>query len=331
MKMIDTATLFILGAGASSPYGYPTGKELRKYIIKQLPSSIGNYICHSENPQIQDRKEVLMNKLDVFTDVFFKSSTQSIDLFLSRNPSYEHIGKISIIASILEKEKESGLHEDSFSPGRDWYSYLYHRMTNTLIRPENYQLYKKNKVSFITFNYDRSLEQFFYESLTNSFKDEIGNRGLSKDEILPFEVVHVYGKTVPLIWQSSDGLEYKSDLKLEVESYTENIRVIYDRADEGEIEKAANLIKKAERIFFLGFGYAKENLEVLDLPNILDRKQKLYGTAIGMTEREISRIENLIWRVMARDKPEIRDRYSLLKNKVKIENVDCLELIQTYL
>jgi len=34
--MIDTPTLFILGAGASKPYGYPTGAELRTDIVKQF-------------------------------------------------------------------------------------------------------------------------------------------------------------------------------------------------------------------------------------------------------------------------------------------------------
>lgn len=31
--MITKNTLFILGAGASVPYGYPTGRELRKLLI----------------------------------------------------------------------------------------------------------------------------------------------------------------------------------------------------------------------------------------------------------------------------------------------------------
>ena len=34
--MIDKQTVFILGAGASAPYGYPTGKQLRQQIIDNL-------------------------------------------------------------------------------------------------------------------------------------------------------------------------------------------------------------------------------------------------------------------------------------------------------
>ena len=32
--MIDTPTLFILGAGASVPYGFPVGAQLKRHIIK---------------------------------------------------------------------------------------------------------------------------------------------------------------------------------------------------------------------------------------------------------------------------------------------------------
>ena len=34
--MIETPTLFVLGAGASKPYGYPTGPELRSEIVPTL-------------------------------------------------------------------------------------------------------------------------------------------------------------------------------------------------------------------------------------------------------------------------------------------------------
>ena len=34
--LIETSTLFILGAGASAPYGYPLGSELRDNINKDI-------------------------------------------------------------------------------------------------------------------------------------------------------------------------------------------------------------------------------------------------------------------------------------------------------
>jgi hypothetical protein len=37
-------TVFILGAGASTPYGYPTGQELRDYICKEFQINLQNLI-----------------------------------------------------------------------------------------------------------------------------------------------------------------------------------------------------------------------------------------------------------------------------------------------
>ena len=34
--MIERSTLFILGAGSSNPYGYPTAKQLRTFIVNDF-------------------------------------------------------------------------------------------------------------------------------------------------------------------------------------------------------------------------------------------------------------------------------------------------------
>ena len=36
--MIERKTLFVLGAGASKPYNYPTGRELKTYIVRSFPA-----------------------------------------------------------------------------------------------------------------------------------------------------------------------------------------------------------------------------------------------------------------------------------------------------
>ncbi len=41
--MITKPTVFILGAGASKPFGYPTGNELKDLIVKHFdPGSTGH-------------------------------------------------------------------------------------------------------------------------------------------------------------------------------------------------------------------------------------------------------------------------------------------------
>ena len=98
-----------MGAGASNPYGYPTGQGLRKEICDRSVSDINRYFSSHVPPSKwpNDRKLWLSqqsNNAETFRNTFRDSSTKSIDLFLARNPDYMRIGKISIIFRILSAE-----------------------------------------------------------------------------------------------------------------------------------------------------------------------------------------------------------------------------------
>jgi len=52
-------TVFILGAGASKPYGYPTGQELREYICKEFQTDLqtlinDGYIKNHDSKDLDD-------------------------------------------------------------------------------------------------------------------------------------------------------------------------------------------------------------------------------------------------------------------------------------
>jgi hypothetical protein len=51
---------------------------------------------------------------------------------------------------------------------RDWYKELFNLMDEKLRGPDAYLDFKENKVDFITFNYDRSLEYFLCHSITET-------------------------------------------------------------------------------------------------------------------------------------------------------------------
>ncbi len=107
--MIREETIFILGAGASKPYGYPTGAELRKKIINKFRNQYHSNTVVFE--QINTFKEDLINHSESFLNKFELSSTKSIDLFLSRNPKFMDIGKLAIKLSIYNSELESKFRE----------------------------------------------------------------------------------------------------------------------------------------------------------------------------------------------------------------------------
>ena len=75
--MIEEFTVFILGAGDSQPYGYPTGSGLRVDIITNLNNDLNNLLKKSK---CEDKKDWL-NAATKFQNVFKKSSFYSMTIF----------------------------------------------------------------------------------------------------------------------------------------------------------------------------------------------------------------------------------------------------------
>ena len=287
--MITTKTVFILGAGASKPYGYPTAHDLRTKIIDKYNDTFTQYL-----KQYYGEEAVYNNwlsKYQTYKEAFEKSSTQSIDLHISRNPKFRFIGKMIIIHQIFFAEKFSILREE-MDYNDDWYSYIFTRMTDELQKPKQAWL-GKNEVSFISFNYDRSFEHFLYESMRNSFLD------VSEEDIFnavnSIPILHVFGKVASLEWQQGKtNLSYKEidPYNYESRNFVDNISTINENETIEIIDNIGKLIQHADRIFFLGFGYLDENLKLLGFPDIINPNQIIRGTGIGYTERERLGIRN---------------------------------------
>ena len=322
--MIDKKTVFILGAGASCPYGYPTGAGLRQEICESFK---GQYLRHvkatESNSSVRRHK---LQEVRNFVDKFEKSSTKSIDLFLARNKSLAEIGKYVIAFKVLEAEQKSRFRERSFNPQQDWYFYLFNRMTDELEKKERLSQFHRNNVSFITFNYDRSLEHFLFESLRYSFseipKDEIIN------EVKQIKIIHIYDKVDPLPWQDEqEGVEYKPKVSEgTLKTFSRNLKTIYETLSSPPIDEARQLIGDAEQIFFLGFGYAIENMVILKLPEAIPPSCRVLGTALDLEERET---EDILGRIVGGLKKNHKG--SRKPERVKIENMDCLKLLRKYL
>lgn len=100
-------------------------------------------------------------------------------------------------------------------------------------------------------------------------------------------------------------------------SLKDNIRVIDERIENKNYE-ISNRILDAERIFFMGFSYADENLAMLDIQSVLNLKQKIYGTTYLSEPNKIEKI-----------------KAKLMTNKtfseLQIENLECLGLLRKHL
>lgn len=327
--MIEKRTVFLLGAGASCPYGFPTATDLRKQILSDFED---RYVHFLDRAGAGIRVDRIANGYPDLPDVreflkcFDRSSTASVDLFLARNPRFEIIGKIAICLSILHAEKYSNFREQTEKPEQDWYRYLYDRLTHELTGRDSYQQFHSNTVAFVTFNYDRSLEHFLFESLLNSFEDADTEK--VREQLAQVPIIHVYGRPAALPWQEPDartGLDYGKKLDdlsfVNVLGFIDNIRIVHEGKENPEIEKACGLIHDADHVFFLGFGYAEENLKALRIPDVLATKQRLYGTAMGVPD---------VGRIVSALKAGLRDAQAFAGVEID-DRADCLKLLHQFL
>lgn len=265
--MIKTDTLFILGAGASEPFGYPTSDELRNLIRngKMRPKLIKALnLC---NDDARDFQKIV----DEFTSEFSKSSIY-IDFFLEQRPEFMDIGKMAIAAYLIQYENDSRLRNSE----DNWYMYLYKRLKSS------FEDFDKNNIYFITFNYDRSLEQFLFEALRSTSKKPIKE---CAEKLTKIPIVHLYGQLDFLPWQNSNNKLYSSnnDLIERIRNAKYNLKLISDERNVSESEEFKNaygLIEKARNIYFLGFSFDETNLERLNIK--LMRGKRVVGTALGL-------------------------------------------------
>ena len=98
---------------------------------------------------------------------------------------------------MAEFERQSVFREASKQPESDWYSSFYLKLYRDLQINERYKLWL-HKIQVITFNYDRSLEYFLYDSLVRGHTNRIEEiqKGLNKIDFL-----HMYGRMARLEWQ----------------------------------------------------------------------------------------------------------------------------------
>jgi len=207
----------------------------------------------------------------------------------------------------------SSFNEDMNNREQDWYSRFYNEITNEILTISDIEKFKENKINIITFNYDRSLENFLEKSLFYSFSEVRDKLAIFLSVI---KIVHVYGKICNLQWEDIDyGIKYSSNRLLELAiNLKDNIQIIYEeRKNKLQIQ---DMFKSATKVLFLGFGYSKENLNALGINNIFNHKQFIYGSAYKFTNTERKRVVDNIRRL----NPALPD------NQIFIEDIDCAGL-----
>lgn len=261
--MIRQPTVFVLGAGASKPYGFPLGNEIKQMILAELSTDLGKEhyrACGFDNQQVEE-----------FITVLTASPYDTIDTILTARASLKDIGRFAIASVLAPCERQNSLF-----PPKDWYKHIYHRLQLDDPRAPAPPL------SIVTFNYDGSLEYYLHRTVETALEGALLQS--AKEKLAEIPIIHVHGQL-----GAYPQLRYGFyEDRILVRRAARTIRIVSDpeleKAD--EFVRAFHLMNGAVNILFLGFGFDEQNMNRLRLRELPDGK-KIMGTSL--------RLKNRIW------------------------------------
>jgi hypothetical protein len=279
-EMIRRPTVLILGAGASTEYEFPVGRSLLLQIVHELrgpsPFQFVMKACGFNDELIKQ-----------FCRELSDSNQPSVDAFLEQhkdNTDYERLGKAAIAASLIRCEDRP-----VFS-NRDQlklYEYIWHRASATP------SIYASNALSVLTFNYDRSFEEFLRRSLSASHPEFRDKGSAFQVALSSFPVMHLYGSLGSLYEAHDSYLKYGGGpdhpaLPPTILAAAERIKLYHQATFEGgSFGQIQTCIDVAETICFLGFGFYPINIKLLQACGLgKNDKTRLYASAFGLTPAE---------------------------------------------
>jgi hypothetical protein len=273
--MIRSPTVLILGAGASVPFGFPSGRGLVIQICQGL--SYLHFVGDLKRQLLDCGYDVEL--VHSFREELYLSMQPSVDAFLEQRSEFLEVGKAAIACALIPYEEESKLHRGE---RLHWYEYLFNQMSTSL------EEFRSSQLSVVTFNYDRSLEHFLFLALKHSY-------GLSDEEcaeqLKAVPIVHVYGTLGGCLHSDDGSRPYEPTVTPDVvKQCTSAIKIVHEgTTDDPELATAHDLLMAANVICFLGFGYHPANVERLKLDMLPTGKIAL-GSAYGIKTAERNRI-----------------------------------------
>ncbi len=261
---LNKETVFILGAGASNPYGLPLGLGLKSSMLDNLLNE------HCRKVLISHEFEESL--VEDFLESLSGTYHPTIDIFLDKKKKFRRLGSYLIAYTLLPLETHSELF-----PQKDWYGHLYSALNF------EHELPHTDKITFVSLNYDRSLEHFLTQNIHYNCQDDAIQNAQSKLKCI--KIVHAHGSLGPY-----PRIPYGADRAATEVLHTaaDGIRIVSDKLQDSEdFQNAQSAIRDATNIVFIGFGYDLTTLALLmSSATDLDRKRVL-GTASGLRETEI--------------------------------------------
>lgn len=329
--MFKSKTLFIVGAGASCEAGLPSGEDLKGKIASLLDIRFEDgYQQNAGDLQISDalREAAKVDDPDrININPYLEKAWRirdvvptaaiSIDNFLDAHrgdKKMELCGKLGIVRSILQAERGSKL--SPLSSGDDkfnlrtlsgsWYLSFLQMLTENVHRSEVEDIF--DNVSFITFNYDRCIEQFIPQALSEYYDLPMADAYRIASTLTIF---HPYGQVGKLPWQDhSRAVPFGSDrgnllaLTSEIKTFSEGLH------DNLMLRHIHHAVSEAQTIVFLGFAFHPMNMSILK-PDEYSNEKRVFSTSFGLSSSDQSVIEDDIFEMLYHGDVSYSERMAL--------------------
>lgn len=309
--MLRQKTLFIVGAGGSKEFGLPLGGELAGRIASALnyetdtfgtmQGGDGNVLraLHRECRDNNENGSAFAVACRRICDAI--PHHNSIDNLIDNHadePRVAFCGKLAIAHQILAGERSSSLY---ISPSNTYNEIGFNRVANTWlpalfkmmqdgVSRTNVERFFEN-AAFITFNYDRCIEHYFYRALRKAYTL---TEAQAAQIVGRASIQHVYGSVGALPWQTTTSLQHAAFGSEDVDLRTaaKSLRTYSEHNDDdAAMTGIRNTVQASEAVVFLGFGYLRTNLELLWPHNESDPTLVL-GSTYGLSEFNISQVRD---------------------------------------
>lgn len=288
--MFRANTVFILGAGSSFDFGFPLGADLKSEVAATLShkrDTLGNLKISESGSRILS--SVLQAKQLTEQEVLKAAEmirggvclTSSIDHFLwlhSGNVAVSACAKAAIAHLIYEKENSCSklrhLKRDEQRKTNEfdktWAQPFCEICFEGVAAAELEEAL--SRVKFINFNYDRCVERLMMLAIQALYALPASDAFALANSV---DVIHPYGSLGSLDGNASFGQGGKRDpfeLSSGLKTFSERLE------DEGLVDKIKTTVADAETLVFMGFGYHKQNIEML-VPMTNSKRKRVIGTA----------------------------------------------------
>lgn len=313
--MLKIPTLFVVGAGASAEFDLPVGTKLASQISQSLDIRFGDFGQKMEGGGDHQIYSILQQVVqeDGTRDVnpylhacwLVRDGIQlsySIDNFLDKHahePKVQLCGRLAIVKRILEAERHSKLYVDRRNTyntinfqglATTWIVALFKMMQDKVRRQDVGSFF--DDARFITFNYDRCIEHFFFHALQRNY----GMDAAEAAEIMKrLQIIHPYGRVGRLPWEarsSEPEVDFGAVERAPLADLSQGIRTYADDRDDRELlVRIQQWVRESGQAVFLGFSYQEQNLDLLGEDQIEGSGRVMLGSAFGISEYNRNAIE----------------------------------------